>query len=261
MAAYLRCRLTINAAFEERLKVLVPVQNSIYTEVSKEAQRLWETMLPFARCTADPGRVIASLYEFATVFPKPDYAGAVTFDIHLSGHHGLPIHSYKPGISAADLQALEEALAEATKTNPVYIDVLDDFTISVSFGPVEIKLNNNCIEAEYVAGAAVRTQFNWKSKEMEVGVGAGYKAKVGVAGGMGAGVEAKGYVNLVLDLRNNEITDVYISGEAKGSLGGYGSGGQARASLMGKGLELSTAAKHSIGIVGVEHTTEILKWE
>jgi hypothetical protein len=119
----------------------------------------------------------------------------------------------------------------------------------------EFKVSNTKIELEYVNGLAARVAFDWKSQELEMGVGVGIKMKLS---GTKTGVEAKMYNNIVFDLRKNVVTDAYYSAELKGSIQGLEAGAQLKASVMGKGTRFSTAAKTKIVNYLVEHENEII---
>ncbi|MCL1874996.1 MAG: hypothetical protein FWF87_01900, partial [Synergistaceae bacterium] len=45
----------------------------------------------------------------------------------------------------------------------------------------------------------------------------------------------------------------------KGSAGSFEAGGQARVSLMGKGADISSAAKRKLGSFAVEHERKLIK--
>ena len=243
--------LTLNDAYKEMHQALVPGLDYIYREIRREGQLFWETMLPFARVTWDPGYFTSQLYHTVAIS-----------GIHASVSPGVSMYAlYTPGISGDDLADLEAAMEEAMETEVEDPNPLEDWTQSIALGPLEFKLSPNKVEMEFVAVVAARYSYDWKAKQQEVGFGYGAKMKFGV-GPATVGVERKRYVNVVCDMRNdNEVTDIYISGETKGKLGGFEIGPQASVSAMGKGASLSVAAKQTIGGFGVEHQAEIISSE
>lgn len=250
--AALKRNLTINNAINETHTLMLGLNQAKYLELRREGELLWEKMLPFARCTEEPAYVTANLYETIASL-------GILYSIDLLYSNGHVW--YTPGISEHDLIDLEAAKEEAYKEQIRNPNPLEGFTLSYEFGPFEFKLSSNKVEIEYVNGSACKVSYDWKSKEMEFGVGVGHKAKLGMVKGAQVGVEAKAYVNFVVDLRKNEITDIYLSAEAKGSAGSYEAGGQAKVSLMGKGAGLSTAAKKKFGSFAIEHEAVIIKTE
>ena len=251
----IRFYLASNEYIENTIEAIVPLHIEWYNTVREEAERLWEEMLPFARCTRYPEVSVAELYSDLV-----DYAlyplGGVTLLYYNTNSCG----NYDTDLSYADLQSAADALAKATSLPPYNeADPLNGFTISFEFGPFEFKLSSNKIEIEYVNGSACKASFDWKSKELEVGVGVGYKAKVGTIKGAQVGVEAKAYVNFVIDVKNNEVSDIYVSAEAKGTAGSLEAGGQARVSLFGKGAGLSSQVKPKLKGFAIEHEAELIK--
>jgi len=229
----------------------VPLVSKYYDESKRLSQRLWEQMLPFARATRHPEYEVLNLYHAACF--------QVEFAISLLQPNGAIPH-YNPEVAASDLQAIEEALKALeelmAQEHSLFYDVTNGLTISIALGPFEIKLSNTNVEVEAVKIAAVRVSYDWKNKEVEVGVGVGVKAKL--AAGTGMGVEAKSYANFVIDLRNVEVTDVYVSAEAKGSFVAHEGGVEARVSVMGKGASLSTSSKQGLGSFAIEHKRELI---
>ena len=252
---WIKFRLASNEYIEKTIEATVPLYIEWYNTVVDEAQRLWENMLPFARCSRYPEVSVAELY--AEIMEWVIQPGT---DIDLLWYHTNTGQNYEPNLSYADLESAAAALAKymsaETGNNA---NSLQGYSVSVDFGPFKFKLSTNKVEAEYVNGAACRVAYDWKAKDMEFGVGAGYKAKIGAVQGAQVGVEAKGFVNFVVNLKSNEVTDVYISAEAKGSAGSYTSGGQGRVSLMGKGASISSSAKQKLGPIAIEHKTALIK--
>ncbi|MCL1875728.1 MAG: hypothetical protein FWF87_05665 [Synergistaceae bacterium] len=252
-AAEIKYKLAINDAEDIAFKERMPIKSKYYDESKRVSRQLWEKMLPFARATRHPEYEVINLYH--------DACRHIEFAISLASTRPA---LYYPEVSAEDLQealataraAIEQLMAQ--EQSP-FEDVTNGFTISVEFGNFEFKLSNNKIEVEYVDGAACKVAFDWKSKELEVGMGVGHKAKLGTVKGAQVGVEAKAYVNFVLNLRNNEVTDIYISAEAKGSAGSFEAGGQARVSLLGKEAGISSAAKRKLGSFAIEHEMALIK--
>ncbi|MCL1875729.1 MAG: hypothetical protein FWF87_05670 [Synergistaceae bacterium] len=256
-AATIKRKLAENEASGIKFKEVMPIYSKLFDEAKKQSERLWEKMLPFARATEYPEDIIFGLLELALEEPWD-----IIYNL-ACGNMALGITPYNLDVSPVDLEEAKEALAALQEMmvnqQSLFYDVTNGFTISTEFGPFEFKLSNNKIEVEYVDGAACKVAFDWKSKELEVGVGVGHKAKLGMVKGAQVGVEAKAYVNFVLDLRNNEVTDIYLSAEAKGSAGSFEAGGQARVSLMGKGADISSAAKRKLGSFAIEHERELIK--
>ena len=206
-------------------------------------------MLPFARATRHPEQRVLDLY-FDTL-ARIEYPLAIL----------ILVPNYNPEVSLEDLQEAQAAAREAleqlmAQEQSLFYDVTNGFTISIAFKSVEFKLSNTSIEIEAVEIMAVRAAYDWKSKELELGVGVGVKAKLSV--GTGMGVEAKSYANFVINVRNVEVTDVYISAETKGSFVSHEGGVEGRASVMGKGASLSTASKQGLGPYMIEHKKEII---
>jgi len=247
-AAIMRKEQAINEIEAELLRMVIPEWDKCYDELKKEAERLWVEMIPFARCTHNPEKQIQDLYETIVWFTLSPIYNAVGVNIN----HNKPY----PDVSYGDVLDAENAIsaAEYMKTEVQNrAGSLDSITVSVEFGPFELKFKTTSIELEYVAGAAGRIQFDWKSKQLELGVGAGVKGNVQFMG-----AEAKGYVNVAFDMRSGDVTDLYLSGEVKGSLGTSETGIQARASAF-NGLALSATAKQKLGPFAIEHEAKLFE--
>ena len=249
IAAEIKYKLSCNEAEDVAFKERMPIYSKLYDETKRVSQQLWEKMLPFARAMRHPEYEVLDLYVHAlglTEYPREI----------------LPaVQIYYPEVSSESLQEAEEArraiLELMAQQQSLFEDVTNGFTISVAFGPVELKLSNTNVEIEAVELAAVRVAYDWKSKEVEIGVGVGVKAKL--ASGTGMGVEAKYYNNFVIDVRNGEVTDVYISAEVKGTIPTHEGGLEGRVSVMGKGASLSAVSKQGLGPYMIEHKTYMIK--
>lgn len=257
-AADAKYALAVNAASEQYVQAIVPEYAKLYNDMKEEGQKLWEKMLPFARCTLSPEYNVVNLYStivLETLSVLGDFSG-----------NDLEMTRYDHNYTAEDLADAEKAMAlakeyMAAKAKAAKAKTNADFTISVKLcDEVEIKLSSTSIEVEYVNGYAARVAYNWKKEQMELGVGYGKKSDKLPIGG-----SVKAFANVVFDLRNQTVTDVYISAEAKLSMNtGHSSmemGGTVNISLMGKGASLSAAAKAEVGRVGIEHQKEIIKQE
>jgi len=248
-AAALKFGRRCNELTKEGMNQLIPELYHWYSESRREGQRLWEEMLPYARCTDDPGYEVAHLQHYVI-----DHSAPAAVSAGLVAGFGM---HYVPGLEAAAQEAEAAAAAEAAKAQGQGPDTLGGFSITASLGPFEFKLSANGVEVEAVAGLAIRAAFNPSKGQAEFGIGGGYKAKVGVAAA-GTGVEAKAYMNFVFDIVNREVTDIYYSADVKGTFAGLSAGGQARISAFGKGASLSSTAS---GGFGVEHETTLISTE
>jgi len=230
---------------------VIPELYHWYIECRREGQKLWEEMLPYARCTDYPGYEVAHLYRYVLDHSAPAMTSAGLLN-------GVIMH-YVPGFTEADVN---EMMSELTKSEPVNKpDVLEGLTFVAKFGPVEVKLSSNGVELEVAAGLALRAAFNPTKGTAELGVGLGYEANIGVSEAR-IGVSAKAFTNAVFDLKNGEVSDIYYTLEAKGSFVGLEAGGQARISAFGKGASLSTTTKQSFAkYYGVEHETKLIDLE
>ena len=238
-----------NEFSKESANIVIPELYHWYTECRREGQKLWEEMLPYARCTDYPGYEVAHLYRYVLDHSAPAMTSAGLLN-------GVIMH-YVPGFTEADVQAVLSELSQAGPVNKP--ETLEGLTLSATFGPVEVKLSANGVELEVAAGLAMRAAFNPTKGTAELGVGVGYQARVGVSGA-GIGVSAKAFTNVVFDLKNNEVSDIYYTAEAKGSFAGFEGGGQVKISAFGKGASISSTAKQSFGgFYGVEHETELIK--
>gem|GEM_PF-2174201 len=251
-AAKIKLKLACNEAEDICFKERMPLISKFYDESKRVSRQLWEKMLPFARATRHPEHRVLDLYV--------DSCNHIESAILWLANFGTG--SYYPEVSLEDLQEAQEAAREALEQlmaheQSLFEDVTNGFTISVAFGPVELKLSNTNVEIEAVELAAVRVAYDWKSKEVEIGVGVGVKAKL--SAGTGMGVEAKYYNNFVIDVRNGEVTDVYLSAEVKGTIPTHEGGLEGRVSVMGKGASLSVASKRGLGPYMIEHKTELIK--
>lgn len=237
----------LNIIQEEYMMGCVKASMELYNKIRMESERLWKHMLPFARCTESAGRDVAFLYFTCLYEVSMPIYSCVAIQI-------MVINEYYPDTFS---QNLEQAIAEykareaAEKYDNSYS--LPDVTISLEMGPLELKIGPSSIELECVEGAAARTSYNWKTGNMEVGVGAGVKGKAGFVG-----VEAKGYANVVFGLRSGQIHDAYLSGEVKGSAKGMERGMVGKVSVMGNGASLSTTRKVSAGGLGIEHEKKLI---
>jgi len=245
----IKFELECNAITMECRSVIIPAAHHYYTEVRKEGEKLWEKMLPFARCTANPGHRVAWLYK--AIYERAAPADVIVSKITL---FDLPF----PGVAGTSLQSAIYAVQDAKRADERgKLEALEGWSTTLSVSIFELKMSQNSIELEAVKGIAGRVAYNHKTKEAELGIGAGVKQKVGT-GVKTMGLEAKAYTNFVFDLRKNELTDIYISGEAKGSAGFYESGVEARMSFFGKGGSISAVTKENYGPVGVEHKATII---
>jgi hypothetical protein len=260
----------MNAVNIRAADALISVHIENYNLMKAEATRVWETMLPFARATAEPMGNTAYLYERCSKYPLDVIRYAAVLPIQPFWENADPSEETQTAqmMAFAERQIAEEKAAEEELKAKIKAEaeaLLKGFTGSVEIGPVEIKLSTNRIEVEYVAIIAARTAFDWKSKQMDMGLGLGYQTKIGVTKLGGVGASVKGYANVALDMREGTVTDIYLSSEAKASVGGFEGGAQYRISTYTKGggwglsdPGLSTAAKQKFGRFGVEHESEIL---
>jgi len=248
-AAYIRYLCEQNAAEEEALRETLPALDNFYQDVRREGERIWEKMLPFARCTNHPDVSVQDLFEYIVynVINAIDYA---------LGVHRMFQVTY-PEVSSEDLIAAEQAVYAAEEYIGTAVqnnaDRLKNVMFSVEVGPFEVKFGTTRVELECVAGGAGRISYDWKSKQMELGVGVGAKAKVGVIGG-----EAKAYVNVVFDTQNGEVADVYCNGGLKGVVGTSEVGIYGRASVA-NGVRVSSTVTQRYGAVGIER--EVVIWK
>jgi hypothetical protein len=225
----LKHKRAINATTDALVMEVIPQLDKYYTGCKKETERIWEQMLPYTRCTVHPEYEIATLF-YALV---PIVLDLLQFFIeYAKGASGR----YYRDVSYGDLlgaEAIAEAMRSQVKNS---VGSLEGFTISVSLGVFEFKLMSNKVKLDKVefeyANTNYRVAFNWKAKQAEFGVGGGYKAQV----------------NFMLDVRNNTITEVYLNGEAKGSMSGFESGGQLQ--LSSKQAIVSFRVKHKTNLIG-----------
>ena len=249
----------------------IPVFIEHYKLLGVEAQRVWETMLPFARATAKPMENTAFLYHWCS---------RVALDPLFDANH-LPYDSFYENVEpspetvmanemaiAAEQIAKEKEEAERVKEQ-IKAQAALEKALSAAFdiGPVGFKLTPNAVEVEYVNIVAARASFDWKSKQAEAGLGLGFKKTLALVGakGTGLGVEATTYANVAFDVRNKTVTDFYISSDARSSFGGFSSGVNYRFSVYndkgGWGLansKLSTSVSQKFGALGVSHSNELL---
>ena len=243
-----------SVASVEYIKSVIPIWGRLYLECKNEGQQLWETMLPYARCTASPERNIERL--LSSVVPNSSF-----------GPIGYAMSSSVTACILFDQDAYGEKIVAEANAREAYMqflfpnkaDALKGFTISIEVGPLEWKLSNTSVELEFVEGIALRASYDWKSKQAEAGIGAGIKAKLGAVKGLQVGLESKAYINVAINTDTKEVVDVFVTGEAKGSWGGLEAGGQAKASFMGGSYELGTATKAKFANFGIEHTQTILE--
>jgi hypothetical protein len=167
---------------------------------------------------------------------------------------------YNRFISNEDLDAAREALAEYRK----YMEELalaaanagSDIQLSLDLKVVKINLTPNSAELEVMVKiVAARVQYDWKKDQVEVGAGVGASLD---AGAKLIKVEAKMLVNVVIDLRKNKISDIYVNSEASASLGGYGVEGGGKISLLGKGSSTYSGITAGRGPVSVKHKQELI---
>ena len=250
---YRKFERACNEAAEIHFKEMLPLVSKFYDEIKKVAVRHWEKTLPFARATQYPESDALYLYNdvLETVWWAMDRLSAA----------GVGNTFYYPELTEADNASIEEAIKalqelKAQQTT-VFEDATNGFTISIEFGPFEFKVSNNKVEVEYVNIIAAKVSFDWKKQELELGVGVGFKGKINKAPLFDGDV--KYYNNFVIDVRKKEVTDVYISAEAKASFSGFEGGAQMKISVMGNGTSLSTAAKQKLGNYMIEHEAEIIK--
>lgn len=244
-----RYKNIVNGHSEDYVQSILSRTFDTYSDMTDMAQEVWDNVVPYIRCTDFPENMLYSAYSILVPVP---------LSILYAGLSGCTTAPYYEEVVYADVIAAQEALEEVIRLcNTKFVSpssALQGITLSVSFGPFEFKLSANKVEAEYVNGVAGRVSFDWKSNQLEVGAGAGVTGKAGFLD-----LQGKVYANVVIDLRSGEVTDVYLSAEAKGGAKGFEAGGQAKISLMGGGVGLSTAAKQTVGKYGIEHETEIIK--
>jgi len=278
-AACLQEKLTDNAAYVECMKSLVSHLSDMHTKIQKEGQRLWEKMLPFARCTEDPGSSVKSLHfsvmEFSNRAAGSEAAYTTlrpTIQVKYWDGSGessdWSIRSYETGLTEADFAQQEQELRELESwAEKVRWDgnidswPLEEFTFSVEVGSLEFKISSTKAEVEYCNGFAAKMSYDWKNNVIETGLGMGYKGSLGVVRGAQVGVETKVYANVVFDLNKRNVTDFYVSAEFKGSVGLWEGGGQITKSFMGKGTQMTAQTKLKFPSGSFEHNSVIIEIE
>jgi hypothetical protein len=236
---------TVSKIAEEYLQAVINSSLSLYNKIRSTVELVWERMLPFARCSGHPESAVPFLYSNCLLEAFSPIDSCVRNQI-------MNMNEYYPDAFSKDLEA---AIREhmASKEKEKYDEQIANCpTLTASLGPFELKLGARSIELEYVKGVAGRISYNWKTGIAEAGIGGGVKGKLGIIGG-----ETKGYLNVAFDVRNKEVTDVYMSAEAKATMGKLETGMTGKVSLMGKGASLSGTNKANFGHFGVEHETEL----
>ena len=269
IAARIKFEVTVNTITDIYFKEFMTLFTRFYNNVVKASEEYWENMLPFARATQYPEENVVAMYNDIQQKVWGHFLDLPGFGTNTPGYY---IDS-----SAKDQVEAEkalEALLELMSQQPVkYENVANAIVISIAFGPIELKLGTTKVELEYVAGVAGRVAFDWKTDQLEMGVGAGGRiAKLGMQSSIdqdmaSAGIEAKTYINVVFQTRKGvlstaELCDVYVSAEAKASANAARMKAEAgivgRVSFMGGETALTAAAKKDVAGFTVELEKEII---
>jgi len=250
--AYVKMGNDVNKASEQYMDTFVAECSKLYEDLTREAQFLWENMLPFARCTVMSGRNQADLLEMAVEYPW----GALMEIDAKSPHKAL--RYFHGELSYSESMGTIPSPGETQKEVelPQYFDKYEAYTFSASAGPVEFKITTSKVEIEYSEGVVLRGSYDWKAQQLEVGGGVSAKATFKPVMGQGVGGEAKATVNFVFDLRKREVTDIYIVGEMKGEVPTFEGGIQLRVSLKTGEAVISSTAKAKFGDLGLEYETK-----
>ena len=247
--AYVKMGTEVNKASEQYMDTFVIECSKLYTDLTAEAQLLWENMLPFARCTLMPSYNQAQLLEMVIEYPW----GALREIEAQSPHKAL--RYFDGDLSYAQDMGVIPSPGEAQKDVelPQYFDKYEEYTFSIAVEPIEIKVTTSKVEIEYSKGAVLRGSYDWKAQQVEVGGGVSAKAKFKPVMGQEVGGEVKGTVNIVFDLKKKEVADIYILAEMKGELPTFEGGVQLRISVKSGEAVLSTTAKAKFGDIGLEY--------
>lgn len=246
----LKYELMINAACEEYVRNLLPQASRDYARITNMAHEVWAEVLPYLRSSHMP-EVYIPYYQSVIIQHSLLVLSEVTF------LRGTPYNRF---ISDEDLEAAEEALEEYRQ----YMEEValaaansgSEIQLSLDLKIVKINITPNSAELEVMVKiVAARVQYDWKKDQVEVGAGVGASLD---GGAKLIKVEAKMLANVVIDLRKNNISDIYVNSEASASIGGYGVEGGGKISLLGKGSSTYSGITAERGSVSVKHKQELI---
>lgn len=246
----LKYELMINSACEEYVRNLLPQASRNYAKITQMAHEVWAEVLPYLRSSHMP-EVFIPYYQSVIIQHSMLVLSEVTF------LRGTP---YKRFISNEDLKAAEEALeAHREYMKAVALAAANsgrDLQLSLDLKIVKINLTPNSAELEVMVKiVAARVQYDWKKGQVEVGAGVGAKLD---SGSKLIKVEAKLMANVVIDLRNKKVSDIYLSSSVSASAEGKGAEAGGKISLLGKGSSIYSGVSVGSGHVSVKHKTELI---
>ena len=251
-ASVVRMMQAVNTATEDALRQGISLYDNVYADLRLEAEKLWEKMLPFARCAENPEYMSERVHNAIIVTLAQTLRRA--YDVHSMYHVPYPEVTYGDVLQAESKEtaAAKEYMKEISQPKA---DLMKNFEISVGLGPAKIKLTNKSAEIEVAAGLAGKVKYDWKSKNVDAGVGLGLKV-----GGAGVEAGATTYINMSVNTKSGEIKDVYVTGALSGGVGPTSSSAEIKQSILGKGGSVTTKASAKYGNVSVAHKTKIYEW-